>query len=756
MTGKVCRTRVLRSTRSRSADKMLGSFLEGAKATVRRAGAGDQAPVTDDPARDALKKSGAASVSGADRGRKVVGGVQVAPAASAAEGGDGAAAAGRDNDVGLSATESMSRSFSLLRASGARVMQPVKKALGADPEVVEARARLTKYKASLSSAVAEAAATAATRREERDLLTKALAVQENDLRCWGYLSVLPCFREHRRLETNRAQLRVSMSERREEVISAKFQEVVRLLRSMPIIGPWTNKPQPSPEAEVDSLLAVGAGARDGGGGGSGGAGGGAGGGASSGDGHGNDGDGGRYFFEDSFAVAPADLLAFDEKLALTRRRLRVCDRACAAAADAFAMKVVAAGGLEPRSTEDRAETLLSLVSRYHNLEVEEATADKGETCERKDRRGMREPATAGRRAAPAADVGSQTGGSSNSVAAHLKQEEVGDGENQEDGPRRENGAAMTASDDGSDGADDESGSGGGVSGGGGRGGRGDGGDRSPGSTGHATEDREHRRPAEDQEGSTGALLEGGGGDDASGDVGSGKVREGQSGGGEGAAARTVGGRFSRRSRKECEEAFFELMLDERNREGRLLRRFLTMAQAKKSPPSSSLASSSASSRTLSLSSSSSSSSAAAPRPGAHQKPSEAAGVASASSVGGSLAAAAAGAFSSLRWRAKGSGSGGGGGSAADNTPVVAREGGAATAGVGKADIDAKAKIATNENSYSGAAGSTRPGAAAAVTGKRPPQSSAGRAGVAEAGPGRMGHPARGDGRAREVKEEEDG
>ncbi|CAN0052308.1 unnamed protein product, partial [Ectocarpus fasciculatus] len=43
-------------------------------------------------------------------------------------------------------------------------------------------------------------------------------------------------------------------------------------------------------------------------------------------------------------------------------------------------------------------------------------------------------------------------------------------------------------------------------------------------------------------------------------------------------------RFSRLGRKDCEVAFFELVLDERNREGRLLRRFLTMAQAKKSPP----------------------------------------------------------------------------------------------------------------------------------------------------------------------------
>lgn len=43
------------------------------------------------------------------------------------------------------------------------MLLPMKKALGGDPEVVEARARLTKYKATLSSAVAEAAAAAATR-----------------------------------------------------------------------------------------------------------------------------------------------------------------------------------------------------------------------------------------------------------------------------------------------------------------------------------------------------------------------------------------------------------------------------------------------------------------------------------------------------------------------------------------------------------------------------------------------------------------
>lgn len=39
---------------------------------------------------------------------------------------------------------------------------PVKKALGGDPEVAEARESLTKYKAKLSAAVAEAAAAAAT------------------------------------------------------------------------------------------------------------------------------------------------------------------------------------------------------------------------------------------------------------------------------------------------------------------------------------------------------------------------------------------------------------------------------------------------------------------------------------------------------------------------------------------------------------------------------------------------------------------
>lgn len=44
-----------------------------------------------------------------------------------------------------------------------QAMAPVKKALGADPEVVEARESLAKYKAKLSMAVVEVAATAATR-----------------------------------------------------------------------------------------------------------------------------------------------------------------------------------------------------------------------------------------------------------------------------------------------------------------------------------------------------------------------------------------------------------------------------------------------------------------------------------------------------------------------------------------------------------------------------------------------------------------
>lgn len=42
-------------------------------------------------------------------------------------------------------------------------MLPVKKALGTDPEAMEARESLTKYKGKLSTAVVEAAATAATR-----------------------------------------------------------------------------------------------------------------------------------------------------------------------------------------------------------------------------------------------------------------------------------------------------------------------------------------------------------------------------------------------------------------------------------------------------------------------------------------------------------------------------------------------------------------------------------------------------------------
>ncbi|CAM9669899.1 unnamed protein product, partial [Ectocarpus fasciculatus] len=290
---------------------MLGSLLEGAKATVRRAGVADS---SESEGRDGSKEP--SSRPAPDGSRRDDGGLHVqaprqlavgAQVTTASEG----EAADRDRDV----SSSMSRSFSLLRASGARAMLPVKMALGGDPEAVEARETLTKYKGTLSAAVAEAEATTTSRREDLELLTRALAGQESDLRCWGYVSVLASFREHRRREANRAQLRVGMSERREEVITAKLQEVGRLLRSMPIIGPWTNKPA---GAETEPL-----------------------------------GFGGRVrgdgrFCEEAFAVAPEDLLAFDEDLALSRQRLVACDRACAAAADAFAMKVVAAGGLEPR------------------------------------------------------------------------------------------------------------------------------------------------------------------------------------------------------------------------------------------------------------------------------------------------------------------------------------------------------------------------------------------------------------------------
>lgn len=96
---------------------MLGSFLEGAKATVRRAGAVDQTPASDRPQKDVTKKSRSGSFADADQAR--VGEKGIGGEAAAAD--NDVAAAGRDSDVGFSAAESVSRSFSLLRASGARV-----------------------------------------------------------------------------------------------------------------------------------------------------------------------------------------------------------------------------------------------------------------------------------------------------------------------------------------------------------------------------------------------------------------------------------------------------------------------------------------------------------------------------------------------------------------------------------------------------------------------------------------------------------
>lgn len=87
------------------------------------------------------------------------------------------------------------------------------------------------------------------------------------------------------------------------------QEVVRLLRSLPIIGPWTNKQRPGGTA--GTAVARGAGGDNGG----------------SGDqnfGFRN----GRYY-EEEFAVAPADLLAFDEvrRLLALLGRLRISSSA---------------------------------------------------------------------------------------------------------------------------------------------------------------------------------------------------------------------------------------------------------------------------------------------------------------------------------------------------------------------------------------------------------------------------------------------
>ncbi|CAN0103492.1 unnamed protein product, partial [Ectocarpus sp. 12 AP-2014] len=535
---------------------MLGSLLEGAKATVQRARAADSSegegraaskePSSPPEPDGSLRDDGLHVRSPRAVGEQVT---------TASEGG----AAGRDRDV----SSSVSRSFSLLRASGARAMLPVKMALSGDPEAVEARESLTKYKATLSAAVAEAEATTTSRREDLVLLTTALAGQESDLRCWGYVSVLASFREHRRRETNRAQLRVAMSERREEAITAKLQEVSGLLRSMPIIGPWTNKPA---GAETESL----------------------------GFGGGIGGDG--RFWEEVFAVAPEDLLAFDEDLALARQRLAACDRACAAAADAFAMKVVAAGGLEPRSPEDRAQALLSLLSRYHVLELgESVVSGKEETGQDQLTIKQDQPTV---KSSPQDPGGTQVEEDRDEAGKQQPRKDEGGGETRNpetervpvestgrpiekrriveeeadqgkrvDEQTKASGTISTIS----TGVQDEQ-----AKGDEGKPHRGD-----KGGDGRSPEDGDGKSP----EGGDGTSPEGGDGGDSSGRdhpprAESDESRRSVDGWGQPAGST----RFSRLGRKDCEVAFFELMLDERNREGRLLRRFLTMAQANKSPP----------------------------------------------------------------------------------------------------------------------------------------------------------------------------
>ncbi|CBJ30986.1 hypothetical protein Esi_0227_0036 [Ectocarpus siliculosus] len=548
---------------------MLGSLLEGAKATVRRAGSADS---SEDEGRAAFKEP---SPPPEPDGSLRDDGLHVRPphqlavgeqVATASEGG----AAGRDRDV----SSSVSRSFSLLRASGARAMLPVKMALSGDPEAVEARESLTKYKATLSAAVAEAEGTTTSRREDLELLTAALAGQESDLRCWGYVSVLASFKEHRRRETNRAQLRVGMSERREEVITAKLQEVGRLLRSMPIIGPWTNKPA---GAETESL-----GFRGGIGG----------------DGH---------FWEEAFAVSPGDLLAFDEDLALARQRLVACDRACAAAADAFAMKVVAAGGLEPRSPEDRAQALLSLLSRYHVLELGESVVSGEEET------GQDQPTV---KSSPQDLGGTQVEEDREEAGKQQPREEEGEAETRnpetERVPAENTGRPIerrkTVEDEADQGkrVDEQANASGTISTGvQDEQAKGDEGEPHRGGKSTSPEGGDGTSP-EDGDGTSPESGDGTspeGGDGTSPESGDGKSPQGSDGGDSRGrdhppraesdeSRRSVDGwgppagsaRFSRLGRKDCEVAFSELMLDERNREGRLLRRFLTMAQADKSPP----------------------------------------------------------------------------------------------------------------------------------------------------------------------------
>eukprot|EP00752_Nemacystus_decipiens_P016764 g15002.t1 len=690
---------------------MLGSFLEGAKATVRRVGEVD--PSTDSVGghENSLQSSQGSSAA------------EDVPHQEPSSSTEGSAGRGADNS---SAAQSVSRSFSLLRASGARAILPVKKALGGDPEVIEARERLTKYKAKLSAAVTEAAAAAVTRREERELLTRALAGQENDLRCWGYLSVLPFFRDHRRKETNRAQLLVSMAERREEVMSAKLQEVAGLLRSLPIIGPWANKQRPG--GTVDTAVA--------------------------GNGGGSWGQNCAFrngrFNEEEFAVAPADLLAFDEELALARRRLLSYDRECAAAADAFAMKVVAAGGLEPRSSEDRTQTLLSLLSRYHVLGDDAVTgghaSSRGEEGQapvavavkdcgtgkaapqpEKDEEGgvtanldkgvpaavVDDVSGKGEAEASAADAReSQTDRERGLGVADRSGEETtfaGPGENRDGELRKEKEGAggRQKAERKSEGASQQSEDAAQESD-----------EVAPGEAGNAGQIEPNREAArtgldpeaadDDTTGQTASAVAPTESDRKEEEAKAAAV-DGDDGGGSEDARRRAATRagFSTRTREECEQAFVELMLDERNREGRLLRRFLTMAQARNSPAAPTSPSSSPSSSSYSSSSAAAATARRPPaanhaRPDSRGTPPAGAGA----SVGYKIADAAAGAFSSLRVRAWGtsSPSASGGGGHAPGDPNPARAGVAArVAGVGEGAGTGAARVTQRRSGAPGTA-----------------------------------------------------
>lgn len=156
-------------------------------------------------------------------------------------------------------------------------------------------------------------------------------------------------------------------------------------------------------------------------------------------------------------------------------------------------------------------------------------------------------------------MGFSAGGSGGGAADRAKDGE-GAGDVEENEPHRKDIAAKTVL--------ENTCSGDGVDGGGGRGGGGDDVDCSSGSGDHAREAEELPRTGKDQGGPREAAVldDGGRGDGSSDDPGTGRVLGAQGGGGGKAAAGGAGaGRFSGRDRKECEEAFLELMLDERNR-----------------------------------------------------------------------------------------------------------------------------------------------------------------------------------------------